>query len=174
MHIQNVLFGIEDFLLLGNAILVGLYFLETKRLRVAAQDQVTIAQKQVSESHAQLEAQIRPALAVRWYGDLKLVNVGNGAAVNLRMIHARVEATVGWDSPANIGSPSLRGAYVAVQEFDSDPTKLKGAAIPGGFFQQNPGTCLQLVYESLSGKTYASVIEFAADGNIARTRFETR
>ena len=88
MNYQNVMLAgtiVQDILLLASAILIGLYLYETYRMRVAAE--------------AQLEAQIRPAVAVRVRNapeSLLLVNVGKGPALNLTL------------SPAERGSEGSR------------------------------------------------------------------
>ena len=64
--------------LIATAVFVWRYLQETTELRRTAQQQAAIANEQ-------LEAQMRPALVVRLYGDHLLVNVGSGPALNLQV-----------------------------------------------------------------------------------------
>src|SRR5437870_2147195 len=97
-------------LLLANAIFVLRYLVETRKLRKASEDQVResqnlvaaaqkqleVSQAQVAASQAQVEAQIRPTIAIRMYGGVRLVNVGSGAALNLKIITILPGAPVAW------------------------------------------------------------------------------
>jgi hypothetical protein len=163
----------QALLLAVNAVFVWEYLRETAAIRKTAQGQLKVSQFQVSLSQQQVEAQIRPALTVRPYGSLKLVNVGNGAALNLRLVEAQENSPILWDVVSNI-SQDLSGAFVSVAESAVENAHLRDALIPSNYFAQRPGQTLQLIYESLSGKKYASVIEFSRNGAPIRTRFEQK
>jgi len=68
----------QALLLLANLLVVGWYLLETRKLRIAAQRQLTVSQNQ-------LEAQIRPALElIVQAGQLWFENLGTGPALDAR------------------------------------------------------------------------------------------
>jgi hypothetical protein len=113
-----------------------------------------------------LEAQIRPALTVSGQGTtLWVVNIGNGPALNLQLVKgrnqtllpatSRVETTFGF---------RLNGSFVVPGEAQAKDTNEKI-----GSLGQLQGEDLQLVYESLSGKKYISLIEFDGPGNPCKT-----
>jgi ABC-type sugar transport system ATPase subunit len=94
----------QDVLLAVNAALIAWYLWETRKLRLAAEDQVTKSQSQISATHEQVEAmrqqvaiaqdqreaQIRPALTVIGKGaTLWVVNIGNGPALNLQLVRGK-------------------------------------------------------------------------------------
>jgi hypothetical protein len=53
---------VQDFLLLVSSFLIGWYLYETRRMRIAAEKQVTESQALVTASDEQAEAQIRRRL----------------------------------------------------------------------------------------------------------------
>jgi hypothetical protein len=151
---------VQDVLLLASAFLLAWYLYETYRMRVATE--------------AQLEAQIRPAVAVRVRNppdSLLLVNVGKGPALNLAL------------SPAERGSEgsrdcSEREAFVIPSTFLAEG----GEGFSGIRTQPQPGLggvpvlngrSLQCQYTSLSGRTYWTVVDFdhATGNTVESTRF---
>jgi hypothetical protein len=163
VNYQNVMLAatiVQDVLLLASAILIGWYLYETRRMRVAAE--------------AQLEAQIRPAVAVRVRNppeSLLLVNVGKGPALNLTL------------SPAERGSEGSRKCAER-ETFDVPITFVAaaGEGVSGIRTQAQPGLAgvpvlngrsLQCQYTSLSGRTYWTVVDFdhATGNTIENTRF---
>jgi hypothetical protein len=164
---------VQDFLLLASAILVGWYLYETRRMRKAAEQQVTESQALVTASDEQLEAQIRPAVAVRVRNQpesLLLVNVGKGPAFNLIV------------SPAERGAAGSRECS-DLEKFDvpisflaasSDGfSGIRTQAIPGVGGTALNGRSLQCQYTSLSGRTYWTVVDFdhATGNTVESTRF---
>lgn len=139
-------------LLAINAVFFWIYLQETKKIRIA--------------SEAQFEAQIRPALTVvvngiGSLGTLCVSNVGSGAALNLRLV--RTKEGFDWEAESNFGN-RVRGAGVAVgQDLDT------GEKV--GFVGPLIGERLHLIYESLSGKLYASIVTFEGNGQPARVDF---
>jgi hypothetical protein len=170
-HITAIAMIAQDFLLFISACLVGWYLLETRKMRKAAEKQVSksqelvnAAQKQLAASLVQTEAQIRPALAVRLQGGIQLQNVGNGTALNVAFsLLDDLAGEVNWAPRLNIGSEVV-APYL---ERGEDPDR--GAVLADRRF--GPETGLQLRYQSLSGKKYASLITFGRDGRVIRTRF---
>jgi hypothetical protein len=142
---------VQDFLLFVSAVLVGWYLVETRHLRIASQKQVEI-------SHAQLEAQIRPTLVVRMKGTLHVANVGAGSALNVTLMDADAPDQIAWDIQFTPGT-RLHGIAIAAGDEEDSGIRDKGRARPP----------LLLKYESLSGKVYASVIEFDEAGQPSRT-----
>jgi hypothetical protein len=147
---------IQDFLLLISAVLVAGYLVETRRLRIASQKQVDISQ-------AQLEAQIRPALVVRMRGTLHVANVGAGSALNVTLMEAGAADQIAWDAQFKSGT-RLEGITIAPANEEDSGLRDQGSARPP----------LHLKYESLSGKVYASVIEFDGAGQPSRTTLSVK
>jgi hypothetical protein len=147
--------------LIATAVFVWRYLQETTELRRAAQRQVALANEQ-------LEAQMRPALVVRLYGDHILVNVGSGPALNLQVADVVWGGEMDWTVRTNIGN-RLEGAFVAAE----GPLAEKATAIPPDYFFMNPHRSLVLIYESLSGRVYATRVDFSRDGPV-RTTFLTK
>jgi hypothetical protein len=165
---------VQDFLLLVSAALIGWYLYETRRMRMAAERQVTESQALVRASDEQLEAQIRPAIAVQVRNppeSLLLVNVGKGPALNLTL------------SPAERGADGARRA-ANIERFNVPVTFIAAGvdSLSGIRTQQHPGLggvpvlngrSLQCQYTSLSGRTYWTVVDFdhATGNNVESTRF---
>lgn len=179
-HVIAITTIVQDVLLAVNAVLIAWYLWETRKLRQAAQEQVAQSQRQLSAAHEQLEVmrqqvaisqrqsetQIRPALTVTGKSaTLHVVNVGSGPALNLQLIKGRNQTVLPTQSTAvtNFGM-RLKGACVAPGE-----AQAKDAGVPVGSIGQLTGEDLQLVYESLSGKKYVSMIEFDGPGNPCKT-----
>jgi hypothetical protein len=143
--------------LIATAVFVWRYLQETAELRRTAQQQVALANEQ-------LEAQIKPALIVEFTtaAFLCVSNVGSGTGFNLRLVKTKVEL-IDWAAESNFGI-GARGRAVAV----GHPVD---TAEPRGSVGTLKGEHLQLFYESLSGKTYASVVMFEGDGTPSGVRF---
>lgn len=163
---------VQDVLLLASAVLIGWYLYETRRMRKAAETQVTESQALVKASEEQLEAQIRPAVAVRVRRppeSLLLVNVGKGPALDLIL------------SPAERGSDGSRrwaeieifGAVAFVAAGGEDVSGIRTQVITGVGGPVLKGRSLQCQYKSLSGHTYWTVVDFdhATGNTIESTRF---
>ncbi len=124
--------------LIATAWFVWRYLQETTELRRAAQQQ--------------LEAQIRPALTVvDDRGWLVVSNVGSGVGLNLRLVKIKADS-VDWEAKSNFGEFAA-GRAVAVGKFVSTNAEV-------GSIGNFKGERLHLIYESLSGGTYASVVSF--------------
>jgi len=150
----------QDVLLLVSAVLIAWYLYETYKMRLAAE--------------AQLEAQIRPAIAVRVRNPLEsllLVNVGKGPALNLKL------------SPAERGLEGSRECAESetfdvpitfIAEGSEGVSGIRTQAHPGlGGFPVLNGRSLQCQYTSLSGRTYWTVVDFdhATGNTVENTRF---
>jgi hypothetical protein len=163
----------QDVLLLISAFLIGWYLYETRRMRIAAEQQVAKSQALVKASEEQLEAQMRPAVVARVRRppeSLLLINVGKGPALDLTL------------SPAERGSVGSRG-WSDLEVFDVEATFIAagGEAVSGIRTQTIPGVggiglngrSLQCQYTSLSGRTYWTVVDFdhATGNTVENTRF---
>lgn len=178
-HVIALAAIIQCVLLFANAFLIAWYLLETRRLRKAAQDQVAKSQNQISAAYEQvealqrqtaiaqyqLEAQVRPALTVIRRGTtLHVVNIGNGPALNLQLVRGRDQTVFSASAKVDTNfGPMVRGSCIAPGE-----SQAKDTYEPCSIGQIR-GEDLQLVYESLSGKRYISMIEFDGTGNPCRT-----
>jgi len=178
-HVVAITAIIQCLLLFANAFLVFRYLVETRKLRKAAEDQVTKSQSQTSAAYdqveamrhqtavaqAQLEAQIRPALTVTVLnGYLCVTSVGNGPALNLHIVKGRSQTV--FSSTAKVETnfgKSLEGACIATGEPPKSMNEVFGAV------GQLEGEDLQLVYESLSAKRYISMVKFDGPGNPRKT-----
>jgi hypothetical protein len=125
--------------LIATALFVWWYLQETAELRRTAQQQ--------------LEAQIRPALTVVSPDGQSLLvsNIGSGAALNLRLVRTAVES-LDWEAESNFGDWAKELAVAVDQVVDT------GSVV--GSIGNLKGEHLQLIYEGLSGKIYASVVRF--------------
>jgi hypothetical protein len=142
----------QALLLFLNLFAVGWYVVETIRLRRAAERQV--------------EAQMRPALELVVNvarRQMSLVNLGAGPALDLRVAGIRPGTEVNWDA-VDDGS-GLGHAFV------STGAKAPAEVGTAGF---GPERSLQVVYASLSGRLFATVVEFPEPGVSGRTRFFVR
>lgn len=162
-------------LLVVSSILIGLYLLETWKLRKAAQGQISESQRlvtaaqqqlqaiwrQVEIANDQLENQIRPAIAVEvifrggsWQLDLS--NVGSGPAFGIRF--SATEKGRGADG----GLPSVvewRIGFLAAHATTPTSLQIRNAAGNRPIVEQS----LQCEYESLSGRTLYTLVDFSAD-----------
>jgi hypothetical protein len=114
-------------------------------------------------SQAQLEAQIRPALVIRAYGTLRISNVGAGAAINLKLVQANAGDPIVWKNHQAGPETRLDGRAVA----SGGQSNEEDSGFPVDHFRS--GQALHLLYESLSGKLYASVVQFNDGGPIRTT-----
>jgi hypothetical protein len=147
--------------LVVTAFFVWRYLQATEGLRETAQNQLATANRQ-------LEAQIRPAVVGRWHfksQNLMLQNVGNGAAFNLQLAKVDLGAVGNWNLEPNFQT-FLNGTYL--EPAVSPEENLHGAVGTPVFFAR---AGLQVRYESLSSKEYATVIDFDESGMPIRTRF---
>src|SRR4029077_13103852 len=153
-----------------------------RKLRLAAEEQGTKSQIQASAAYEQVEAmhqqsaialeqreaQIRPALTVSGRSStLVIVNIGSGPALNLQLVKGRNQTVLPASSKVEttFGFP-LKGSFVEPGESQAKDTNERI-----GSHGQIEGEDLQLVYESLSGKKYISLIEFDGRGNPRKTTF---
>jgi hypothetical protein len=171
-HITVIATIVQDVLLLLSAGLIGWYLFETRRIRIATRDQVDRSQELVRAAAQQLETQIRPALVV--YRDsyfVGLVNVGNGPALNLRTHEEGRDAAIKWSGNSTF-SQKVEGRFVAVERSENNSS---GVILEDrNHFAGENRKLLHVIYESLSGKSYGSVIEFDVQGSPLRTRFEEK
>ncbi len=161
-HVMAIAMIVQDVLLVVSAVLVGWYLCETRKLRIAAQEQ--------------LEAQTRPALVVRLKKDptsrVVLVNHGNGPALDVIL------------SPADRGAGGSRrwletqtvkpGEDLSYIEVGGERvTTIRTLPPATGFVLA--GKSLQSMYKSLSGRTYFTVVDFDMSSNdrITATRFNS-
>jgi hypothetical protein len=168
----------QDVLLAISAALIAWYLWETRKLRQAAEDQVTKSQSQISAAYeqveairhqaaiaqSQLEAQIRPALTLIGNNNsLLILNVGSGPALNLQLVKGRNQTVLSASAPVTTTfGIRAKGSCIAPSH-----TVDTGASV--GSIGQISGEDVQLVYESLSGKKYVSMIEFDGPGNPCKT-----
>ncbi len=172
-HVTAIATVIQDGLLVVSAVLVCWYLIETRKLRIAAQEQVRTSNdqvraqlRQVEMQIRQLEAQICPAILVRTgghNGHLVLVNLGKGPALHLKM------------SMTEHGSAGRRDLYRLGQDVGfiaADATHETTVTTQGGGFPLQ-GYSLQCEYKSLSDRIYWTVADFdRGDNNVlVATRF---
>jgi hypothetical protein len=163
-HITAIATIAQDVLLFASAVLIGWYLWETRKMRKAAEKQVSKSQELVDAGLAQTEAQIRPALAVRLQGGIQLQNVGNGTAFNVALsVIEDLAREINWAPRLNILSEVV-ASYLEPGE-DQDRRALLADRRFG------PDTGVQLRYQSLSGRKYVSLVTFGMDGRVIRTRF---
>jgi len=156
---------------------------ESQALVEAAKRQFEVGQQQVEASHQQLEGLIRPALIVAVSNEvakngttlqrLLIRNVGNGPALNLRRYQVYGDAAITWVGNS-VPVWDFEGCCVPVQYSPSDPTHPEDWHLVREAFSGSSRNVLHLLYQSLSGKDHASVIEFDIDGSPLRTHFEQR
>ncbi len=149
----------------------------------AAQKQLAVSQEQVAISQAEAEAQITPALVVAISNErapngtaiprVLIRNVGSGPALNLRKYEVSGEAPITW-SGNSVPKWDLEGSFVAARHFLANPAYPEDWKIRRDEFAGSNRKMLHLVYQSLSEKDYASVIEFNVQGQPLSTRFEKR
>jgi hypothetical protein len=135
--------------LVVTAAFVWSYLRETTRLRRAAETQI--------------EAQMRPALEVVVNiaaAEMWLQNLGTGPALGLRLSRLLSNTDVDWNAD-DVGDPLAQSFVEAGKRSMSSMGTL-------GF---GPEVCLQVLYTSLSGREYATVVDFPQPGVGGRTRF---
>jgi hypothetical protein len=183
-HVIAIATIVQVVLLAANAFLIAWYLWETRKLRQAAEDQVAKSQsgvaaapeqvdamrQQFAIAQEQLEAQIRPALTLTAGATLLVVNIGNGPALNLQLVKGQSQTVLPASSSVETTfGMRLKGSCVAPGESHARDT-----AEPVGSRGQLRGEDVQLVYESLSGKKYASLIEFDGFGKPCKTTLHIR
>ncbi len=152
MHTGSLLDWLNFIILSLTLICIAWYLYETRRIRCA--------------SERQLEAQIAPALTLVIEGDsLYVMNVGSGVALSPRAVRTKL-VSVDWEAASNFGSwlkglPVMPSCRVDTGELVSNVGTLRGER-------------LHLLYESLSGRGYCSIVSFEGDGTPARIDFVLR
>ena len=131
---------------------------ETNKIRIA--------------NEAQLEAQIRPAIAVRFSSlhELELVNLGKGPALQVRLSVIERGST---------GKCDLDSLADDIELIEAGAKQVGTRVRTTGTLPVDPSTCilkgrsLQCQYSSLSGHTYWTMADFDGDhGNkLIATRF---
>lgn len=187
----------QGLLLVANAVIVWDYLQETKKLRIATRDQVDeskklvvaaqqqldlgqlqaraslaqvdAAQKQLAVSQEQIrmalqdsEAQIRPAVSIRHdpnWQRFGVENVGSGPAFDLSFVQTATDSPIQWDTQPNVAT-ALNGSFLGAGQ--------QGGPLPncGGVQVE-----VQIIYRSLSGRRYVSIVRFDNHGVPVRTRF---
>jgi len=79
-----------------------------------------------------------------------------------------------WDAGNSTFARNLEGFFIAAQQGHVPPDQLLDAREAADFFRGNERRVLQVLYQSLSGKDYASLVEFSPDGQPLRTWFVER
>ena len=148
----------------------------------AAQEQLEVSQGQLAISLSEAEAQVRPVLVVAISSELApdgtaiprivIRNVGKGPALNLRKYEVQGDTPIIW-SGNSVPRWELEGSFVPTQH-TADPAGPVDWKISRVDFTGSNRKKLHLVYQSLSGKEYASIIEFSVAGQPLRTGFEQR
>lgn len=209
-HITAIAMIVQDVLLFVSALLVFWYLWETRKMRQAAekqvsksqklveaaqeqikvsQDQFKVSQEQFKVSHEQIrisqkqlefsqeqirislqeaEAQITPAVVVWRDRDQTrslAENMGNGSAINLKFVTTAAHATIQWDASPNVQT-MLNGASLPIGKRPSEDVMLE---LVGGAVDQE----LQIMYKSLSGKQYFTIMRFGPKG-VLETIFGAR
>jgi hypothetical protein len=165
---------VQDVLLLVSAILIGWYLYETRRMRKAAEEQVTESQALVRASQEQLEAQIMPAIAVHVrtapYG-LELVTVGKGPALGV-ILSAAERGAAGKRDLDRLADDDI--AFIKAGGEQAISVRTHAVTGLGGVPVLN-GRSLQCQYTSLSGRTYWTVVDFdhASGKTVESTRFNS-
>jgi hypothetical protein len=149
--------------LVVTAVFVWRYLKATEGLR-------TETAKQVDAANDQLEAQIRPAIVVRAKGSphgLELVNSGKGPALDVVCSPAErgSEGSRRWSDAENFNSFVADRSFIEAGVARITNIRTSPEQGLGGVPVLN-GMSLQCQYESLSGRTYWTVVDFdKASGN---------
>jgi hypothetical protein len=167
---------IQGLLLLVNAIIVWDYLQETKKLRVATQDQVEETKKLVFAERRQLEAQIRPAVVGRMkmaYDQLfvQLVNIGSGPALDVRLSAVGRGSVEQWDGVNEPFPPEPLLAFI--ERGGERLTSVRTREVKGlGGIDVLGDRSFRCEYQSLSGRIYSTVVDFDQAGVcVERTSF---
>ena len=167
----------QAFLLIVNAVIVWDYLQETKKLRIATQDQVEETRKLVYAERRQLEAQIKPAVVARmkWASQqqlVELVNIGNGPALDVKLSAVGRGSVEQWD---DVNEPFGRELLLAFIERGGDrETGIRTRPVQRivGAVSVLGERGLRCEYRSLSGRTYSTIVDFDQNGACAeRTSF---
>jgi hypothetical protein len=137
--------------------------LESHKLVEAAQEQLAVSQEQIRIALEESEAQMRPAIGVSvdpHHQRLLAENVGSGPAFDLKLVSVPAESPIQWDQPSNVNT-ILSGAVLGIGPQDSAKVCLP---LVGGTTQE-----LQVMYKSLSGREYVSVVRFESHQRPIRT-----
>lgn len=159
MHTGSLLDWLTFIVLFLTFVCVAWYLYETRRIRIA--------------SDQQLEAQIRPAIAVRQHGaptGLVLHNVGKGPAFGV-ILSAAERGSSGKHDLDRLVNQDI--AYL--EERRETPTGVYTQPCGVGGVPILNGSSFQCQYTSLSGRTYWTVVDFdKPSGNtVIETRFYT-
>ncbi len=168
-HMTVIAMIVQDGLLLANAVLIGWYLYETRKMRKAAEEQVRESEALVVAAEDQLEGQIRPALVAQLaqFG-VELVNIGSGPAlhVNLAPVPRGSAADL---RPAPFAPRPDPIGFLQPGQVCQTQVRVKSSAS----FPDSPsldGASLQCTYKSLSGRTHYTVVDFA-ETEVSDTRF---
>ena len=148
MHTGSFVDWLTLLVLSVNARFIWLYLKETNKIRIA--------------NEAQLEAQIRPAIAVRFGSlqELELVNLGKGPALQVRLSAIERGST---------GKRDLDSLADDIELIEAGAKQVGTSVRTTGAPPVAPSTCLlkgrslQCQYSSLSGHTYWTVVDFDGD-----------
>ena len=158
---------VQDILLLVSTVLIAWYLYETRKMRKAAEHQVTksqelvaAAQRQVDASLEQAEAASRPAIVAKTRGSTMaapvLENIGNGPAIDVKVslsnsdfeltipyLEPKLPLPLSWDGTKPLYEAALKVTPNAVS--------------------------IECAYRSLSGWSYSSTNKYDLKGD----RFDT-
>jgi hypothetical protein len=184
--------ALQDFLLVVSAILIWGYLVETRRMRKAAQEQISTSQEltkvghqqvaaayeqlaaireQVAVAQDQLEGQISPAIVARVERNgIEVLNIGSGPAIRVQL------SAVDKGSGPNV---AVREALYQIAFLEAKQSHLTSVMCTGNpVFPGAPdlrGRSLQCTYKSLSGRRHYTVVDFEEDGpRVEDTRFYER
>jgi len=168
-HITAIATIVQDILLLLSAVLIFWYLWETRKMRKAAENQVSksqelvsAAQRQINASLEQVESTWRPAIVAKTRGSTMaapmLENIGNGPALDVK-----------WSL-----SNSDVGGVIPYME----PKAPQGLPIDGlqplfeAALKTTPNSAsIDCTYRSLSGWSYSSTSAYDFAGDQFRTTF---
>jgi len=116
------------------------------------------------ETHSLRLQQIRPyVLLIREGSQYKLMNAGNGAALNIRVSDERTgtgPTSLPWDIPAILTAGQERDPFPLGASLDSGSNPVALAVVePDGFFNAT------FAYEDVEGKGYETCMQFNKEGN---------
>jgi hypothetical protein len=167
-HITAIATVLQVILLLVSAVLVGWYLWETRKMRTAAEAQVTksqqlvtAAQQQVEASLQQVEATFRPAVVATAGPSVSalpyLVNIGNGPAIEIRwsITNSKLGGNISYleprQEPYELNVGGIKSLYNAALQVSSNTVSI------------------ECEYRSLSGRKYTSSNAYDFD----KQRFST-
>jgi hypothetical protein len=163
---------VQDVLLLASAVLVAWYLYETRKMRRAAEAQVTESQALVKASREQLEAQAKPALIARLQQNshvVELINIGSGPALHVEFMTVPRGSSKG-ENITGLGFDHI--AFLEPKQTQLTHVRSREPDVPGTVFLDSSSRSLRCEYRSLSGCVYFSVFDFDHVGNFVEdTRF---